>query len=115
MRSGLLLRQRADQPRTFPPRLSTHMETETALRGVRIDGKHMPRHRVCPCGQSSDTDAHYVAADALAFVHTRTRGIAHFRAAKLWFELLCEVERDLPRGAANSTADSGICMIEHGM
>ena len=29
--------------------LSTDMEIETALRGVRIDGEHMPRDRVRPC------------------------------------------------------------------
>ena len=91
------------------------METEAALRGVRINGEHMPRDGVRPCWQSPHTDAHYVAADALALVHTRTRGIPYFCAAKLWFELLREVERNLPRGAANSTADSGNCMIEHGV
>ena len=41
------------------------METEAALGGVRINGEHMPRDGVCPGWQSPNTDAHYVAADAL--------------------------------------------------
>src|SRR5215510_9836024 len=76
--------------------LSTDMEIETALRGVRIDGEHMPRDRLRPCWQSPNTDAHHVAADALALVHTRPRRITYFCLTEFRFELLREVERDLP-------------------
>jgi len=93
--------------------LSTNTEVETALCGVRIDRERMPRHRICPYGQSTDTDSHHIAADALAPVHTRARRIPYFCPTEFRFELLREVECDLPRRASNCTANRRACMIEH--
>ena len=95
--------------------LPAHMKAEAASGRVRIDGKHMPRHGVGSPRQGSDTDTHHIAADALALVYTRARGIAHLCPAELRLELLREVERHLSGGACDCAADPWARMIEKGM
>ena len=86
-------RRMATRPRA---RLLRDSEAKAALRLVRVNREHVPRHAVAARCQRPHAEAHHVAADALAVVDARAGCIVHLRPAELRFECFGEIERDWP-------------------